>query len=122
GYWCSCTARRSCTPAESVARDERVAQVRTAADPTLRAYAAYVPVGEAAAKLRRSREQDAEIHYPSSHRDPGDVAKEAAVLAKFAFSAGRIVARERGESYGDIAAREMPGVTDVRVVTCTERA
>jgi hypothetical protein len=91
-------------------REERVAQVRAGDGPGLHDYAAYVPVDGAVAKLRRWGEQGAEIAYLSSHRDPGDVAKDALVLQKHGFPPGRILAREPGESYGDVAGREMPDV------------
>src|SRR5215467_4663361 len=51
-----------------VTRAERVAQVR-AKHPTVREYAAYVPVGEAVAKLRRWQDAGAVVDYLSSHRD-----------------------------------------------------
>ena len=43
-----------------VTRTERVAQVR-AKHPTVREYAAYVPVGEGAAKLRRWQDAGAVV-------------------------------------------------------------
>jgi hypothetical protein len=90
-------------------RAERVAQVR-AGHPTIREYTAYVPVGQAVAKLRRWHDADAQIDYLSSHRNPGDVAKDALVLRTCAFPPGRVLAREPGESYGQVAGREMPDI------------
>ncbi|MGA2828710.1 MAG: hypothetical protein ABSF03_21620 [Streptosporangiaceae bacterium] len=90
-------------------RAERVAQVQ-ARDPTVRDYAAYVPVGDAVAKLRRWQDAGARISYLSSHRDADDVAKDVVVLRTYAFPPGRVLAREAGESYGDVAGREMPDV------------
>jgi hypothetical protein len=87
-------------------REERVAQVRAGVDPALHDYAAYVPVEGVVAKLRRWQAQGAEITYLSSHRDPAD----AVVLEKHGFPPGRIVARGPGESYGDVAEREIPDV------------
>jgi hypothetical protein len=91
-------------------REERVAQVRTGADPALHDYAAYVPVDNAVAKLQHWREQGAKIDYLSSHRNPDDVAKDASVLQKYGFPSGRVLAREPGESYGEVAGREMPDI------------
>ena len=54
-----------------VTRAERVAQVR-AKHPTVREYAAYVPVGGAVAKLRRWQDAGAVVGYLSSHRNPDD--------------------------------------------------
>ncbi|HET7353466.1 MAG TPA: hypothetical protein VFJ11_05380 [Gaiellaceae bacterium] len=91
-------------------REERVAQARGRADPTVHDYAAYVPVGGVVAKLQRWREQSAQIDYLSSHRKPDDVAKDSFVLRKYGFPEGRILSRGPGESYGEVAAREMPDV------------
>jgi hypothetical protein len=91
-------------------REERVRQVRVGRDPALRDYGAYVPVDGVVAKLRRWRDQGAEIEYLSSHRNLNDVAKDAAVLETHSFPPGRILARQSGESYGDVAGREMPDV------------
>ena len=91
-------------------REERVAQVRAGADPALHDYASYVPVEGVVAKLRRWQEQGADITYLSSHRSAADVAKDALVLEKHGFPPGRILAREPGESYGDVVERERPDV------------
>jgi len=53
-----------------VSRGERVAQVR-AKHPTVGEYAAYVPVGDAVAKLRRWQDAGTVVDYLSSHRNPG---------------------------------------------------
>jgi len=91
-------------------REERVSQVRAESDPSLHDYAAYVPVDDAVSKLKRWQEQGAQIDYLSSHRDPDDIAKDTSVLRRFGFPPGRILAREPGESYGEVAGREMPDV------------
>jgi hypothetical protein len=92
-----------------VTRAGRVAQVR-AKHPTVSDYGAYVPVGEAVAKLRRWQDAGAVVHYLSSHRNPDDVALDAEVLRAYGFPAGRVLARLLGETYGDIAGREAPDV------------
>ena|SRR6266566_6462961 len=91
-------------------REERVAQVRIGADPTLHQYVKYVPIDNAVAKLGRWREQGVQIDYLSSHRSSGDVAKDDLVLQRYGFPYGRVLARADGEGYGQIAAREMPDV------------
>ena len=95
--------------AVGVTRAERVAQVRSG-HPTAGDYAAYVPVGSAAEKLRRWQDAGARIEYLSSHRDPDDVALDAFVLRTHGFPSGRVLARQPGESYGDVAGREAPDV------------
>jgi hypothetical protein len=69
-----------------------------------------VPVDNAVAKLQNWREQGAKIDYLSSHRNLDDVAKDALVLQRYGFPSGRVLAREPGESYGEVAGREMPDV------------
>lgn len=90
-------------------RAERVAQV-VAGDPTIRAYAGYVPVDGAVAKLRRWHDAGAAIDYLSSHKDRPDVAADKLVLRKHGFPDGHVFFRAPGETYGDIAARELPDV------------
>jgi hypothetical protein len=92
-----------------VTRAERVAQVR-AGHPTVGDYGAYVPVDGAVAKLRRWQDAGAQIDYLSSHRDPDDVALDAFVLRADGFPVGRVLARQPGEGYGDVAGREAPDV------------
>src|SRR5439155_9729951 len=95
--------------AVDVTRAEHVAQVR-AQHPTVSGYAAYVPVGDAVAKLRRWHDAGAVVDYLSSHRNPDDVALDVLVLRTHGFPADRVFARRPGETYGDIAGREAPDV------------
>lgn len=92
-----------------LAREECVRQVRER-HPSVRDYAAYVPIGNAAAKLRRWQAQGAEIAYLSSHRKPGDVAQDTAVLRRYGFPLGEVFARQDGEDYGAAAERARPDV------------
>ena len=91
-------------------REERVAQARIGADPALHDYAAYIPVDGVVAKLQGWQEAGAQIDYLTSHRSKDDVAKDAFVLQKHGFPAGRVLSRGPGESYGDVAGRELPDV------------
>ena len=90
-------------------REERVAQVRRR-DPSAHAYANYVPIGEAVAKLQRWHEQEAQIVYLSSHRDPQDIAKDELVLRRYAFPAGAVLLRQGDDTYGAVAERAQPDV------------
>ena len=47
----------------------------------------------------------AEIAYLSSHRDPGGVAADEAVLRAHDFPPGPVLSRGSGESYADVATR-----------------
>lgn len=91
------------------AREGRVAQVKQR-DPSVADYAAYVPVGDAAVKLRRWHQQGGEIVYLSSHRQSENVAKDALVLDRHGFPVGPVLFRAGGESYADVARRAMPDV------------
>ena len=91
-------------------RDERVAQVRDGTDLGIRDPLAYVPVDGAVAKLWRWARNGAEIAYLTSHRHPFHVAEDAAVLRRWGFPPGRVIARRDGQSYGDVAERELPDV------------
>lgn len=91
-------------------RAERVADVSTGSDPTLQDFGEYVPVGDAASKLRRWEEQGAEIGYLSSRRTSSELAADAEVLHRHGFPAGRILARKAGETYGDVVGRALPDV------------
>jgi hypothetical protein len=88
-------------------RAERVAQVRRH-DPAVDDFAAYVPIGGAAAKLRRWSEHGASISYLSSHVQPAAVGLDANVIHEYGFPAGPILSRQPGEHYADVVAREGP--------------
>ena len=91
-------------------RGERVAQAKSQVGHGLDDFAAYVPIGESAAKLRGWAAQGAHVAYLSSHREPGDVELDADVLGRHGFPPGPILARGPTESYGQIVEREMPDV------------
>jgi len=91
-------------------REERVNQVRSREDPSLRDFASYVPVGGAVAKLGSWQKQGAEILYLSSHRSEVDVAKDRQVLARHRFPSGKVFFRGQGDSYATIVERIVPEV------------
>lgn len=91
-------------------RAERVEQSRVGTDPSLRDSATYVPIGDAAQKLRSWDAQGARIAYLTSHRDPEEVARDAAVLVRHGFPSGRLLSRGPEMSYGDVVEREMPDI------------
>jgi hypothetical protein len=59
-------------------REERVTQVRAGADPSVHDYGAYLPIGDAIAKLRRWRQQGAQIDYLSSQSLTGSTISQTA--------------------------------------------
>lgn len=90
-------------------RAERVQQVRNG-DPVIRDLASYVPIEDAAGKLRTWSEQGAEILYLSAHRKPEGVEQDRQVLRQNGFPDGSIFFRRSGEEYGDVAERILPDV------------
>jgi hypothetical protein len=90
-------------------REERVRQVREG-EASIRAYALYVPIGNAASKLQTWNSQGAELVYLSSHKRPDDVAKDQEVLKAHHFPDGPMVFRQPGEGYQDVAERVLPDV------------
>jgi hypothetical protein len=94
----------------SRSRDERVGQVRDGTDPSLRAFASYVPIGRAAEKLCAWQREGAAISYISSHRRPEDVEDDSRVLRAHGFPEGVIHSRASGETYAAVAERILPDV------------
>jgi hypothetical protein len=90
-------------------RVERVAHVH-AADRSVAEFASYVPIGGAAAKVRRWVEAGAEIVYLSSHRRRDFVAADEAVLRRHGFPRAPVAYRAPDESYADLALRVRPDV------------
>jgi hypothetical protein len=89
--------------------EERLRQVRDR-EASVRDFTSYVPIGDAVAKLALWCGQGAEIVYLSSHRSQSDIANDESVLHRFEFPPGHIVARAKGEDYGDVAAQVEPDV------------
>jgi hypothetical protein len=90
-------------------REERVQQVQWG-EASVRDFASYVPIGDAANKLRTWSKQGADLIYLSSHKRPEDVVLDQVVLTTYDFPAGQVVFRSRGESYQDTAGRVSPDI------------
>jgi hypothetical protein len=95
--------------AVDVARAERVEQVRRG-EPSVAAFAEYVPTPGTVERLRAWANDGAELLYLSSHGDAADVAADEAVLRRHAFPQGPILFRGEGETYAAVAARAAPDV------------
>ena len=94
---------------ENKTREERVKQVING-EPSVHDYTSYVPVGNAVEKLKSWQSQGADIFYLSSHETAEDVEKDKSVLEKYGFPKGQILYRQNGESYKDIAEKNIPDV------------
>ena len=88
-------------------REERVQQVQQG-EASVRDFASYVPIGNAANKLHAWRMQGANLIYLSSHKRPEHVELDQIVLTTYDFPAGQVVFRSPGESYQDMAERGLP--------------
>lgn len=89
-------------------RGERVAQSRVGEDPSLGDPATYVPINDAAGKVRAWQAQGAQVEYLTSHRSPADVALDTAVLNRYGFPPGRVLFRRPGATYGDVVGLALP--------------
>ena len=87
--------------AKGLAREEAIRQVMES-DEALHDYASYIPVGNAAKKLRGWKGQGARICYLSSHENAEDVERDKLVLKKYAFPDGQIFYRRNREEYKDV--------------------
>ena len=73
-------------------------------------YKSYVPVGNAAKKLRNWKKDGAEILYLTSRRIPEQITQIRKVLKKYDFSDGLLLFRQKGEGYKDVAERAVPDI------------
>lgn len=93
-----------------VPREERVAQVQRR-EASVWDFATYVPIGEAARKLRTWAAQDAEILYLSAHRLSVGIEKDRAVLRRHGFPEAPIYYRASpSATYAAIAESVLPDV------------
>ena len=90
-------------------REQRVRQVKDG-DPSIHDYPSYVPIGNAAKKLLRWKNQGAGIVYLTSRRDDQEVNDIQAVLHRWGFPHGELAYRRAGEEYGDVVERILPDV------------
>jgi hypothetical protein len=93
--------------AKGLAREEAIRQVMEGNE-SLHDYESYIPVGNAAKKLRGWKSQGATICYLSSHKNAEDVEKDKFVLKKYALPDGQIFYRRNREEYKDVVERIRP--------------
>jgi hypothetical protein len=90
-------------------REVRVRQSKER-DLSVTDFSNYVPIGNAAEKLRTWATKGAEIVYLSSHRNSLDLAADRVVLNWSAFPPGEILFRGENESYVDVVSRAAPDI------------
>ena len=89
--------------------EEILKQVESA-DPSVWDFASYLPVGKAVQKLKTWRDQGAEILYLTSRTARDQIEDVRNVLKGQGFPDGRLLFRQDGESYAEIAERVIPDV------------
>lgn len=87
---------------------ERIVRQVVEGDASIHDYASYVPVGNAAGKLREWKRQGAKICYLSSHKSTRDVETDKSILKKYGFPDGQVFYRRSGEEYKDVVERIRP--------------
>ncbi len=90
-------------------REEIVKQVNQK-ELSVRDYASYIPIGNAAKKLRVWQDQGIEILYLTSRTKLDEVNQIRTVLKKHDFPDGQLLFRRKGEGYKDVAERAMPNI------------
>jgi hypothetical protein len=94
---------------QGVSRQERVEQVR-AGEASVRNYAAYLPIGGAAAKVQAWHRHGAEIVYLSSQKARAILLSDRQVLARHGFPEGGFEFRQGIERYQDVVERILPDI------------
>jgi hypothetical protein len=91
-------------------REEIVQQIREGKDPSLHRWKTYVPIGNAAEKLRTWKNQGLDVLYLTSRTEPTEVEDIKHVLKKHNFPGGQLLFRREGEEYRDIAEKFTPAI------------
>lgn len=90
-------------------RNERVTQV-ISNEESVKDYATYIPVGDAVLKLQSWAHQGAEIVYLSPHKTIDKVQLDQSILKINNFPVGKILFRDKNQSYAKIAGAQMPDI------------
>ena len=96
--------------AKGHAREEIVRQVIDGKDSSLNHWRTYIPIGNAAKKLRTWKNQSVEILYLTSRTKPTEVEDIRDVLEKHNFAVGPLFFRREGEEYKDVVERVTPDI------------
>jgi hypothetical protein len=90
-------------------REEIIKQVREREE-SVNDFASYVPIGKAAGKLKGWSSQGAKILYLTSRTRPDEIEDIRDVLKRHGFPAGRLLFRQKGGEYRDVAERTAPDI------------
>jgi hypothetical protein len=78
--------------------------------PSPEGFAASVPIGNSVKKIEAWKKKGATIVYLTSRRKSNEVNIIRDVLKKYEFPEGKLLFRQEGEDYRDVAERVMPDV------------
>lgn len=90
-------------------REEIVKQVLDE-DSSIGDIKSYIPVGNCVKKLQTWKQHGAEILYLTSRTKSNEIGDVKSVLKKFGFPQGKLLFRQGGEGYKDVAERVMPDI------------
>ena len=90
-------------------REESVKQVKNK-EKTVHEYRSYIPIRNAAQKLKKWEESGAEIFNLTSRKKPKEVAQIQRVLQDYDFPDGKLLHREEDEGYYDVAEELKPDI------------
>jgi len=93
-----------------VSREERIKQVKRN-DPTINNFSTYISNGKAVVKIKKWKQQGAEIFYLTSRRTISEIEIIRDILAKYQFpDYSNLLSRKNNENYKDIAEKLMPDI------------
>jgi hypothetical protein len=94
----------------TLSKEELERLKRSGDAPSLRYFAASVPIGDSVKKIEAWKSQNATIVYLTSRRKPNEVKIIRDILKKHGFPKGKLLFRKEGENYKDVAEKIMPNV------------
>jgi hypothetical protein len=95
--------------AAGLSRDEIVKQVQNHQE-GIHDYASFIPIGNSVRKLNNWAKEGAEIIYLTSRKKPEEIEAIRNVLNTHGFPNGRLLFRQRKQTYKDIAEAVLPNV------------
>ncbi len=94
---------------EGLSRDEVVEQSKNNVE-GLYDFANYIPLGNAAGKIKKWKSQGAAIYYLTSRRSRKEVTAIRNVLNHFNFPEGELLYRQEEQAYADVTEKLLPDV------------
>jgi hypothetical protein len=90
-------------------REEIIQQVKNKEN-TIQDYKFYIPIGNAAKKLKIWKEAGAKIFYLTSCKNPEEISQIKKVLQNYRFPEGKLLHRQENENYSDVAEKLNPDI------------